>query len=493
MHTHTHLKASSLLFPLPSHLEDREGFFRLHETTSVAAEPPLEAIGDQCATLMGCKRGGEDILFKLQKDLGEEAYKLTITKNQIVVRASTPTGSFRGLSTLRRLALLADNILPCCLIEDDASYSWRGFMLDCSRHMFSVAFIKKLIDIASLFHLNRFHWHLTDDQGWRIPLEGYEKLETIASKRKESQYTDGRTYGRLYTKTEILEVQAYAHEHHMLLIPELETPGHVSALLAAYPELGCTQGPYTVPDSWGIFEEVLCAGNEQVFTFLEDAICQISELFSDPYIHIGGDECPHAAWQSCPSCQKRMQELGLEHAHQLQAYMTSRICKLVEKAGKRPIGWDEVLEGTELLGLPKDLIVMSWRGLEGGIEASKRGHQVIMSPNTAGCYFDYKHLDSEEEMGNLGVSTLSDVASFTCTPPSLDAAEKAHILGGQANLWTEKVTSSKQAEYLLFPRLMLMAGQLWNPQQRETNLTMREVLQTLCDKLGVLSYRGPRS
>ena len=487
------MKASSLLFPHPRHLEDKEGVFRLHETTSVAAEPLLNAIGDQCAVLLGCKRGGEDILFKVQKEMAEEAYRLTITKNQIVIRSSTPIGSFRALSTLRRLALLTDNILPCCLVGDEPSYSWRGFMLDCSRHMFSVPFIKKLIDIASLFHLNRFHWHLTDDQGWRIPLEGYEKLETTASKRTESQYTDGRTYGRLYTKEEILEIQAYAHEHHMLIIPELETPGHVSALLAAYPELGCTKGPYTVPDSWGIFEEVLCAGNEGVFTFLEDAIAQISELFSDPYIHIGGDECPHRAWEACPACRNRMKELDLQHAHQLQAYMTSRICKLVEKAGKRPIGWDEVLEGTELLGLPKDLIVMSWRGLGGGIEASKRGHQVIMSPNTAGCYFDYKHLDSEEEMGNLGVSTLRDVASFACTPPSLDPSVRQNILGGQANLWTEKVTSSKQAEYLLFPRLMFMAGQLWNPQQTETNLAKREVLQMLCDNLGVLSYRGPLS
>ena len=179
MRTHQQMKASSLLFPHPRHLEDKEGVFRLHETTSVAAEPLLNAIGDQCAVLLGCKRGGEDILFKVQKEMAEEAYRLTITKNQIVIRSSTPIGSFRALSTLRRLALLTDNILPCCLVEDEPSYSWRGFMLDCSRHMFSVPFIKKLIDIASLFHLNRFHWHLTDDQGWRIPLEGYEKLEKI--------------------------------------------------------------------------------------------------------------------------------------------------------------------------------------------------------------------------------------------------------------------------------------------------------------------------
>lgn len=493
MRTHQPMKASSLLFPLPKHLEDKDGVFRLHETTSVAAEPLLNAIGDQCAALLGCKRGGEDILFKVQKEMAEEAYRLTISKTQMVVRSSTPTGAFRALSTLRRLALLGENLIPCCTIEDEPAYSWRGLMLDCSRHMFSVTFIKKLIDIASLVHLNRFHWHLTDDQGWRIPLDGYDKLATIASKRTESQYTDGRTYGRLYTKEEILEVQSYAHAHHMLVIPELETPGHVSALLAAYPGLGCTKGPYAVPDSWGIFDEVLCAGNEEVFTFLEDAIGQVAALFTDPYLHIGGDECPHTAWDACPACRNRMKELGLEQSHQLQAYMTSRICKLVEQAGKRPIGWDEVLEGTEQLGLPKDLIVMSWRGIEGGIEAGKRGHEVIMSPNTAGCYFDYKHLDSEDEMGNLGVSTLRDVASFACAPPSLDPSVQENILGGQANLWTEKVCSAKQAEYLLFPRLLLMAGQLWNPQQSETNLRMRSLLQQLCDRLDVLSYRGPVS
>ena len=490
MHTHQKPKASSLLFPLPKHIEDKEGIFRLHETTSVAAEPMFNTIGNQCASLLGCKRGGEDILFKLQKDLGEEAYRLSISKSQIVIRSSNPIGAFRALSTLRRLDLLSEHLIPCCTIENDPAFPWRGFMLDCSRHMFSVGFIKRLIDVASLFHLNRFHWHLTDDQGWRIPLDGYEKLATTASKRTESQYTDGRTYGRLYTKEEILEVQAYAHEHHMLVIPELETPGHVSALLAAYPDLGCTKGPYTVPDSWGIFEEVLCAGNEQVFSFLEDAIGQIAALFTDPYLHIGGDECPSTAWASCPACQKRMDALGLKSAHQLQAYMTSRICKLVEQAGKRPIGWDEVLEGTEQLALPQDLIVMSWRGPQGGIEASKRGHQVIMSPNTAGCYLDYKHVDSEDEMGNLGVSTLKDVASFTCAP---DTQARENILGGQANLWTEKVCSAKQAEYLLFPRLMIIAGQLWNPQQSEINLQMRAVLQDVCDRLGLLSYRGPVS
>ncbi len=258
-------------------------------------------------------------------------------------------------------------------------------MIDCSRHYFSPTFLKKLIDVASLYHLNRFHWHLSDDQGWRIPLDGWPELEKVASKRILKQYTDGRTYGRLYTKEEILEIQAYAHARHMIVVPEIETPpGHVSSLLAAYPpHFGCSGGPYEVQDRWGgIFDEVLCAGNDQVLEFLEDAITQMATLFSDPYIHIGGgDECPHTVWESCPKCQKRMQEEGLSKEKELQSWMTSKICEMVSKAGKRPIGWDEVLEGTESLGLPKDLIVMSWRGgVAGGIVASERGHEVIMCP-----------------------------------------------------------------------------------------------------------------
>ncbi len=475
----------SLLFPIPVQATAHNGVFRLHTTTSIASEPQFQEIGELAAGLLGCKQGGEDILFKYDANQKKEAYRLTIRTHQIVVKASTASGAFHGLSTLRRLDMLCNHLIVCATIDDEPAYRWRGFMLDTSRHYFTPTFLKKLIDVASLFHLNRFHWHLTDDQGWRIPIEGWERLETVGSKRKLLQYTDHRTYGKIYGKEEILDIQAYAHQRQMLVIPEIETPGHVSSVLAAYPELGCTKGPYEVQDRWGIFEDVLCAGNDQVLTFLQDVIGQVAALFSDPYIHIGGDECPHTAWGKCPLCKNRMKQEGLTEPRQLQSWLTSRICKMVNDAGKRPIGWDEVLEGTQNMDLPSSLIVMSWRGVEGGKEAARRGHEVIMSPNTEGCYLDYKHVDSPEEMGNLGVSTLRQAASFS---PRLKDTESM-VLGAQANLWTEQVTSSRQAEYLLFPRLMLLSQQLWNPQREEQNLSALPLLYRLCDKLDLHCYK----
>ncbi len=490
MNTYQSPRASDLLFPTPVSIEDRDGAFRLHSTTTIAASPPFDRLADSAAALLGCKRGGEDILLKYSEGLDDEEYRLSISKVQVVITASTTRGAFHGLSAVRKLALINDNILPACKVVDKPAFLWRGFMLDCSRHFFSVAFIKKLLDAASLFGFNRFHWHLTDDQGWRIPIDGWPGIEEVASRRVELQYTDGRTYGRLYTRQEIKEVQAYAHDRQMMVIPEVETPGHVSALLAAYPEFGCSGGPYEVQDRWGIFDEVLCAGNDAMLAFFEDVITQVAALFSDPYIHIGGDECPQTAWEQCPKCRARMKAEGLTAERQLQSWLTSRISAMVNANGKRPIGWDEVLDGTEEMGLPADLIVQSWQGVRGGIEAAKRGHQVIMSPNTVGCYFDYRHVDGEDEMGNLGVSTLRQVASFTPTPPEMDETAKAMVLGAQANLWTERVLSARQAEYLLFPRMQLLAGQLWNPQEADENLKKLDLLIDYCRRLDLHCYPG---
>jgi hexosaminidase len=488
--THTP-KASELLFPMPRTVEDHEGFFRFHDGITIAVDSVFKNLLNTATTLLQIRLGGEDILVKQAEGFSSEGYSLSIGKTQVVIKASEETGAFRGISTLRNLSYTSDHRIPCCFIEDSPSFSWRGFMIDCSRHYFSPTFLKKLIDIASLYHLNRFHWHLSDDQGWRIPLEGWPELEKVASKRTLLQYTDGRNYGRLYTKEEILDIQAYAHARYMVVVPEIETPGHVSSLLAAYPQFGCSGGPYEVQDRWGIFDEVLCAGNDKVLEFLEDAITQMAALFSDPYIHIGGDECPHTAWESCPKCQKRMQEAGLKNEKELQSWMTSNICAMVSKADKRPIGWDEVLEGTESLGLPQDLIVMSWRGVAGGIEASERGHEVIMCPNTDGCYFDYQHTDDVEEMGNLGVSSISQVAQFDPLAGLQDETARGRVLGSQGNLWTEKITSGKQAEYLLFPRLMVLAERLWNPQNQESTLNRIPLLYKVCDALSINCYRGP--
>jgi hexosaminidase len=482
--------ASELLMPLPRYLEEREGSFRIHRGTTISFDPIFTDVAVLATEQLACKVGDEDILFKKGASMGEEAYQVKVGKNQIVVTASEPSGAFCALQTIRQMALANDNIIPCCMIEDEPTFSWRGFMLDTSRHFFSVAFIKKLIDVAALHHLNRFHWHLTDDQGWRIKVEGYEKLETVASKRKLLNYCDGREYGGIYTDEQILEIQEYAHQRHMMVVPEIETPGHASALLAAYPEFGCTGGPYEVQDRWGIFDEVMCAGNEELMHFLQITITKAATLFTDPYIHIGGDECPHTAWESCPKCNDRMEKEGLTTAKQLQSWMTSEICKMVEQEGKRPIGWDEVLEGTEKLGLPASLIVMSWRGDQGGIEASNLGHDVIMCPNNAGCYFDYQHLDSYEEPGNIGVTTIEKTAEFNPIPKELDTEKQSKILGGQGNLWTEKVTSSRLAEYMLFPRLSVMAERLWNPQEFVSVEKRRESLSKKLTALDINLYRG---
>ena len=482
--------ASELLMPLPKHLEEKEGSFRLHMGTNISFDPIFSDVVLLATEQLGCIIGDEDILFKKVASMGEDAYHLKIGKTQIVVKASEPSGAFCALQTIRQMAIANHNSIPCCVIEDEPTFSWRGFMLDTSRHFFSVAWIKKLIDVASMHHLNRFHWHLTDDQGWRMKVEGYPKLETIASKRKLLNYSDGREYGGIYSDEDILEVQEYAHKRHMMVIPEIETPGHASALLSAYPEFGCTGGPYEVQDRWGIFDEVMCAGNEELMSFLKDTIAKTAKLFTDPYIHIGGDECPHTTWETCPKCNDRMRKEGLTSVKQLQSWMTSEICKMVGQEGKRPIGWDEVLEGTEKLGLPASLIVMSWRGDEGGIEASNLGHDVIMCPNTAGCYFDYKHIDSYEEPGIIGVTTIGKTSEFNPIPKDMAIEKRSRILGGQGNLWTEKVTSSRMAEYMLFPRLSVMAERLWNPQEFALVEKRRDSLQKKLTALDINLYRG---
>lgn len=482
--------ARELLMPLPRHLEEKEGSFRLGMGTTISSDPLFSDVMALATEQLACNVGGEDILFKKVASMGEDTYHLKVGKTQIVVKAGLPSGAFCALQTLRQMALANDNIIPCCVIEDEPTFSWRGFMLDTSRHFFSVTYIKKLIDVASLHHLNRFHWHLTDDQGWRFKVEGYDRLETIASKRTLLNYTDGRVYGGIYSDEDILEVQEYAHKRHMMVIPEIETPGHASALLAAYPEFGCTGGPYEVQDRWGIFDEVMCAGSDELMHFLTVTIAKISNLFTDPYIHIGGDECPHTAWENCPKCNQRMKEEGLTSAKQLQSWMTSEISKIVEQEGKRPIGWDEVLEGTEKLGLPASLIVMSWRGDQGGIDASNLGHDVIMCPNTAGCYFDYKNIGSYEEPGNIGVTTIQKTSEFNPIPKAIAPDKQAKILGGQGNLWTEKVTSSRLAEYMLFPRLSVMAERLWNPQPFASVEERRGSLEKKLDALDINLYRG---
>jgi len=480
--------ADKLLMPMCKSLEPKEGVFRLHRGNSFSCDPVFQDIQPLVESLLHLNMGGEDILLgTATKGLSSEGYTLKVTKDQIVARAVTSKGMLNAVQTLRQMALANDNIIPCCVIEDEPQYRWRGFMLDCSRHFFNVQEIKKLLDSASLHHLNVFHWHLCDDQGWRFPVEGYPLLEEIASKRKDRDYTDGRIYGGFYSKEDLLEVQRYAHERKMIVVPEIETPGHSSALLAAYPNLGCSGGPYEVKAQWGIFEDVLCPGNDDSLVFLKAAITTLASIFTDDYIHIGGDECPHTRWEQCPKCQKRMQEENIANTAGLQGWFTSKVADMVKLAGKCCIGWDEVLEAPFL---PDNLIVMSWRGAKGGFEASSKGKEVIMCPNTEGLYLDYQHTDDPQEPGDLGVATIKETASFSPIKKEMDAQQKKLILGAQGNLWTEKICFGRQAEYMLYPRLAVIAERLWQPQSYESVQARLEWEYKKLEKLDINCYRG---
>jgi hexosaminidase len=345
--------------------------------------------------------------------------------------------------------------------------------LDVCRHFFPVEFVKKMIDMLAVYKMNTFHWHLTDDQGWRIEIKKYPKLTEIGAWRDETMvghYTendqkfDGTRYGGFYTQEQIKDVVAYAGKRFITVVPEIEMPGHAVAALSAYPEFSCNGGPFKVYTKWGVSDDVYCAGKEETFKFLEDILEEVVALFPGQYIHIGGDECPKTRWKVCPTCQKRMKDEGLKNELELQSYFVKRIERFVASKGKKLIGWDEILEG----GLPERATVMSWRGYEGGLEAARSGHDVVMTPGSH-CYFDsYQSKDqTKEPLAIGGFLPLKKVYSFNPIPAELTPQEAKHILGAQANLWTEYITSEKQAEYMIFPRICAMAEILWSPKIKQ--------------------------
>lgn len=439
--------------------------------------------------------------------VNSEAYKLTISECAVTISAKTAHGVFNALETLRQILMccktpnkgspFAHYSMQCAEIEDCPRFEWRGFMLDCARTFFPVSFIKKLIDAAALHKLNHFHWHLTDDQGWRIPVAEYPKLIEIGSvapdpRHQLRDYTPKKD--AFYTHEQMKDVISYAAARHIMVVPEIEMPGHASAILASYPELGCTGGPYAVEGRWGIFDDVLCAGNDDALKLLEAAVKTVAEIFPAPFIHIGGDECPHVRWETCPKCQARIKAEKLDGVDQLQSWITSKMAAVVAKYGKTPIGWDEVLDGTENIALPQDLVVMSWRGAKGGIEASKRHHRVIMAPTDGGCYLDYPHLSDPAEPGLQSVTTVRKSYDYSPLPDALSEEEKLNILGGQGNLWSELLSSQKLAEYMLFPRLCALSEALWLDKKDKDFDSFSERLKVhkeRLDMLNLLYYRGP--
>ena len=461
----------------------------------------------------GSAEDRKKIICQKVDGLEEEAYRLEIGDGGIKLSASAAAGLWHGLQTLRQLLLSGQPphvwytcneqrsvdyqdgvfcVMPHAVIEDRPCFSWRGLMLDCSRYFYTTGFIKKLLRSVSLYHINKFHWHLTDDQGWRFPVDGYPLLTEIGSKRREHRL-HGRFYGGFYTEEDIREIVDFAAARHIEVIPEVDIPGHASSILAAYPGLGCTGGPYRVEDRFGIFEDVLCAGNDAIFDLAAGVFDSLVKLFPSKYIHIGGDEVRFNNWEACPKCQKRLAETGLKNARELQSWITVKLAGMLAERGKTGIGWDEVLENTEKYKLPREVIVMSWRGRAGGLAASRLGHRVIMAPNTEGCYLDYRHSEDPEEIGRDRISRISQIYNMDPVSKDMSAEEAGLILGGQGNLWSEVIYSDRIAEYMIFPRICALAETLWSPVESKDidDFARRlEINRTRLDHLGLLYYRG---
>jgi len=408
--------------------------------------------------------------------LGKEGYTIEISETNINIQAVTANGFFYGLQTL--LQLLPADIektgsgvkaytLPVVSIKDKPRFAYRGMHLDVSRHMFPVEFIKKYIDLMAMYKMNTFHWHLTDDQGWRIEIKKYPKLTRLGSIRKGTQIgktveSDSIPYGGFYTQEQAREIVEYAASKYITVIPEIEMPGHSVAALTAYPTLACTNGPFEVRTTWGVADDICCAGNDSVFTFYQDVLTEIMEIFPSTYIHIGGDEAPKVRWESCPKCQARIKAEGLKNETELQSYFIKRIEKFLISKNRRLIGWDEILEG----GLAPEATVMAWRGIQAAIDAAAQGHDAIMTPVDY-CYFDYYQGDPATEPEAIGgFLTLKTVYSYNPVPPDLTPEQAGHIIGVQGNLWTEFIKTPDCAEYMAFPRAIAIAEIGWSQQDR---------------------------
>ena len=403
------------VIPMPAQLSPATGKFQINEQTFVLMENEAEswkAVAGQIAAMVSAASGKkievrengdtkDFIQILVDKSIkNAEGYTLKVNPYDITIRAAEPAGAFYAMQTLSQLMPIPEEgakvtYIPCAKIEDAPRYVYRGMHLDVGRHFFPVDFIKKYIDLLAMHKMNRFHWHLTEDQGWRIEIKKYPKLQEIAAFRNETligHYSDqphqfdGKRYGGFYTQDEVREIVAYAKERHITVIPEIEMPGHSQAALAAYPELACTEGPFEVATKWGVFKEVYCP-TDATFEFLENVLTEVMELFTSEYIHIGGDECPKERWKQSKFCQDLIKKENLKDEHGLQSYFISRIEKFLNANGRQIIGWDEILEG----GLAPNATVMSWRGMQGGIDAARQKHDVVMTP-TSNCYFDYINL-----------------------------------------------------------------------------------------------------
>lgn len=432
------------------------------------------------------------------KVTGPEGYVLTVNKKGITIAGESAAGVFYGIQTLRKSlftdSIVYSQILPAVRITDAPRFPWRGMHLDCSRHFWSVDFVKKFIDLLALHNMNVFHWHLTDDQGWRIEIKKWPRLTTVGSQRSgtiigtNSDLDDGIPYGGYYTQAELREVVAYAAARHITIVPEIDMPGHMLAALAAYPELGCTGGPYQVGHYWGVYKDVLCVGNPRVYEFVQDVLTEVMDIFPSKVIHIGGDETPSEKWQHCKKCDeiyikktlegrvagqvegdsdgpRTMPEYPYEEMVRsvLQPYFTNKVFNILASKGRRALGWDEILDGA-----PQDAMIMSWRGTAPGAKAAEAGHDVVMAPTTH-CYFDYQQVeDTQFEPSRCGgFIPIERVYSLDPAPDSLSVEARSHILGTQANLWSEYMTNEQMVEYQALPRMSALAEVQWTQPEHK--------------------------
>jgi hexosaminidase len=522
-------KTAIAIIPQPLFLEAREGMFPLNSRTVIAYATDRPELKFTAEYLQGILKGSTGLSLPIvdvkqapasgaiivatspEAGPGDEAYTVEITQKSARLTGAGARGSMYAVQSF--LQLLPPGVFsekkvagvrwsaPCVLVKDQPRYGWRGMMLDVSRHFFPKEFVKKFIDYLVMHKMNTFHWHLCDDQGWRVEIQRYPKLTEVSAwradkedmnwnVRPEQQPGERATYGGFYTQEEIREVVRYAADRQIAVVPEIEMPAHASAVLAAYPELSCTGGPFTVPTGsvWPI-TDIYCAGNDSVFTFLEDVLREVTALFPGKYVHIGGDEADKTEWRRCPKCQARINAEGLKDEAELQSYFVKRMEKVLVGMGKRLIGWDEILEG----GLPPEATVMSWRGIRGGIEAAQSGHDVVMSP-TSHCYLDYYQGDWHFEPTAIGgFLPISTVYSLEPTPDTLTAEEAKHILGTQGNLWAEFLPNPAKVEFAAFPRIAAIAEVGWSAKERRdwTDFTAR--LRTQMDRYAARGINASRS
>lgn len=444
------------------------------------------------------KKAAAIVLVINPKVQGDEAYRLTVNNKQVTIAASTPAGVFYGIQTLRKSLPVqtngADITLPAVDIADAPRFGYRGMMLDCGRHFFPVSFVKKFIDILAMHNMNVFHWHLTEDQGWRLEIKSHPELTAKSSMRSgtvighNATVDDSIPHGGFYTQQEARDIVEYARQRHITVIPEIDMPGHTLAALAAYPELGCTGGPYEVGHRWGVYKDVLCLGKESTYKFVQDVIDEVVDIFPAKYFHIGGDESPTVMWEKCPNCLQKAKDENTDIKH-LQQYFTNRIEKYLNSKGKSIIGWDEILEGK----INQSATIMSWRGVEPGLKAAKQGHDVIMTPSSH-VYFDhYQAKETKHEPDAIGgCSPVEKVYSYEPLPATLDAEAKNRIKGVQANLWTEYIPFTTQAEYMVLPRMAALAEVQWTPagQKNFDNFSKRALrLSDLYDRYGYVYAR----